>query len=129
MEKAQAKLESIKMVREWSTWLIAIQTTVCAFLWNILKERGLKDLSGITLHCGWLAFSFSIIIATVLISRLPTLIENLADESSSDKSIFTYPLRILGINLNLKILLIAEHVCFLLGVLLIIIFVIMRMRT
>ena len=42
MDKAQAKLESLKMVKDWSSWLIALQTAICAFLWNVLKALEIK---------------------------------------------------------------------------------------
>ncbi len=126
MDNRQDKLESLKLVKEWSVWLITLQTGLCAFLWNVLKEQRMKDMSGISLHLGWLAFSLSVVIATVLVSRLPIPIEKLTDLSSdsSNKSILAYPLPVLGINIKVKTLLAAEHLCFLVGILFVIIFII-----
>ena len=116
MEKSQAKLESLKMVKEWSSWLIALQTAICAFLWNVLKALEIKSWLDFFLYFGWFAFSLSLLIATVLVSRLPYMIENLP-ESSSDRSVLSEPISIIGGQIRLKSLLIAEHICFIIGVL------------
>src|SRR5262245_40174253 len=107
MEKAQAKLESLKMVKEWSAWLIALQTAICAFLWNVLKALEIKSWLDFFLYFGWFAFSLSLLIATILISRLPSMIENLP-ESSSDRSVLSEAVSIVGIKIRLKSFLIAE---------------------
>ena len=67
MDRSNARLESLKLVKEWSVWLITLQTAICTFLWNVLKEQRIKgmSLSGMSLHLGWLAFSLSVIIATL----------------------------------------------------------------
>ena len=116
MDKAQAKLESLKMVKEWSSWLIALQTAICAFLWNVLKALEIKSWLDVFLYFGWFAFSLSLLIATVLVSRLPYMIEKLPESSSND-SVLTDPVSILGIRVRLRTFLIAEHVCFIVGVL------------
>ena len=116
MDEAQAKLESLKMVKEWSTWLIALQTAICAFLWNVLKTLEIKSWLDVFLYFGWFAFSLSLLIATVLVSRLPYRIESLP-ESSPDRSVLSEPVAILGGKVRLKTFVMAEHVCFIVGVL------------
>jgi hypothetical protein len=128
MDKAQAKLESLKMVKEWSAWLIGIQAAICTFLWNVLKGLEVKSWLDNSLYCGWLAFSLSLVIATLLISHLPAVIENLA-ESSSEGGVLTEQLSIGGIKVRLKALLAAQHMCFLGGVVFIVIHVVRQVLT
>jgi hypothetical protein len=117
MTKDEVNLEALKMAKDWSTWLILIQTGVCAFLWNVLKNPELTSYQSFFLHCGWFAFSISVVIATILVSRLPSLIEEYTKEEPPEGSV---------IQSRLKHLFIAEHTCFLLGILSVIIFITLR---
>lgn len=110
------------MLKEWSTWLFTLQTAICTLLWERLDFNGMRSMPEFFLYLGWFSFGLSIIIATVLISRMPVLIESLGNDVS-DKSILHYPINILGMRIRLKFLVRAEHLLFLLGVLFVFIFI------
>ncbi|MEQ8970812.1 MAG: hypothetical protein RIE73_10500 [Coleofasciculus sp. C1-SOL-03] len=122
MDQGLSKLESLKMLKEWSIWLFSIQTAICTLLWERLDFKGIRIIPNVFLHLGWFSFGFSVIIATVILSRIPVLIENLGNDVS-DSSVLHQPLKILGIKLRLKFLVRAEHILFLLGVFFVFIFI------
>ncbi|MEB3280947.1 MAG: hypothetical protein VKK42_18690 [Lyngbya sp.] len=116
MDKGVSKLESLKMLKEWSTWLFTIQTAICTLLWQRLNFNGMRKMPEVFLHLSWFSFAFSVIIATVLISQISGVIESLSNDDVSDRSILHYPINFGKIRLNLKFLVRAEHIFFLIGV-------------
>jgi hypothetical protein len=119
------QLESLKMLKEWSVWLIALQAALCAFLWNVLKTFAGANWFEKSVYVAWFAFSISLIIATVLVSRLPRQIEGLAD-APAEGSVFTRRVVVVGLRIKLRTLLILEHTFFLLGVAFVIIHVVVQ---
>jgi hypothetical protein len=109
------QLESLKMLKDWSVWLIALQAALCAFLWNVLKTFAAANWFEKSVFVAWFAFSLSLIIATVLVSRLPGQIESLAN-SPAEESVFSRRVSVAGVTIKLRTLLILEHTFFLLGV-------------
>jgi hypothetical protein len=122
MDRSLSKLESLKILKEWSKWLFTIQTAICTLLWERLGFQGMRRIPEAFLHLSWLSFALSLIIATVIISQMPVLIESL-DKDISDRSILHYPINILGTRLRLKSLVQAEHIFFLVGVFFVFIFI------
>jgi hypothetical protein len=132
-----AQLESLKMTKDWSVWLILLQSSICTFLWDVLKGQlevlhkvvhsppplpvELQNISVTTLkwqifvmHLSWLSFAASVVTAIILVSRLPSLIKqiplkNAHNQESSPKTLMTM-----------------EFGFFLFGVLLIVVFIIWR---
>ncbi len=114
MPDSDYKLESLKMVKEWCTWLTGLQAGICALLWPLLKESAPKDMPckdilckeilckdilplckesvsqalpswpSIFLYLGWFAFLFSLLFTVFLLSRLPSVIEKL-DKTDMEK--------------------------------------------
>jgi len=135
MEKTDLRLESFKMIREWSTWLVGIQTVICGFLWNVLKEnplflaefRGMPNPSftGMILHLAWLAFAFSLVTAAFTLISLPKLVETLKQEDGAAESVFAMQANVWGGKMNLRTLVGAQHILFFIGVVLAALFVIM----
>jgi hypothetical protein len=120
MDKPQVKLEALKMIKDWSVWLVAIQATICAFLWNVVKVLQINSWLDYPVLLGWYAFALSIIVATLVISYLPSMIERL-ESKPNESTIFAEQISILGIKISLRTFLSAEYFCFLTGVILIII--------
>lgn len=122
MDASTAKLESLQMLKQWSIWLLTLESAICALLWNSLDVEGMRRVPEVFLHLGWLSFGLSVITATILVNRIPMLIEGLA-EDVSDRSILLHPTKILGANIRLRFLVRAEYFLFLLGILFLFIFV------
>jgi len=84
-EKTQLQLESIKMVKEWSTWLAGLQTGICALLWGPLKDNPAftgeigseKLVAGIWLYFAWYSFLISLVLTVLMLGTLPRIIEEL----------------------------------------------------
>jgi hypothetical protein len=64
--KAQRTIDSLKLLQDWSKWLIALETIVCMSLWTRLTSGpfgfdvfGLADVLGVDYHRGDpIAFDF-----------------------------------------------------------------------
>lgn len=117
-QRVSLKVESLKMLKEWSVWLIAIQAGICTFLWPVLKELSKRNPPPHwyekSLYAGWFAFSVSLVLATLLVSQLPSHLETVA-ERCSGASILSEKIPIAFIPMTLKTLLVLEHVFFLAG--------------
>ena len=109
------------MVKEWSTWIILIQGSICTLLWRPLTNAPNGRWS---LYISWFAFSCSIIIATVLISRIPAQIEKL-DSESANISVLANDIRVWNRTMTIQKLLNLQHILFLTGVAFIIVHVAM----
>jgi hypothetical protein len=131
MTKEEAQLESLKMTKEWSIWLIALQSSICTFLWGVLKEQlgvletlqqsgqnySLIKFQVVVLHFGWLAFAVSVLVAIILVSRMPVLIEQFSNGPDDKPKAYYF---------STKTLMTMEYAFFLLGVMFILIFVLRR---
>src|SRR5918912_2090444 len=91
MDRAQASLESLRLLDSWSKWLVTLQSAICALLWQPLNQQPPAEWPGTLLFLGWSAFCLSVITSTVLLGRLPTLVERLAEESASTSAASRFP--------------------------------------
>jgi Trk-type K+ transport system membrane component len=126
MEKSSARLESIKMVKEWSVWLVTLQGAACTVLWQPLKQQSVEQSLGyFLLLLGWLTFVLSIITATVLLGLLPRVVESLADQDSRlyDKRVSSLPVYR---KITISHFMFVEHALLIIGILFILIFVLAR---
>jgi hypothetical protein len=104
MDKVELQLESLKMVKEWATWLMGLQAGICALLWSPLKENPImaaRSGAGLWLHIGWFAFLASLLFTALLFRKLPRLIEELAKSEGPEESIFSRDLKLAGQKLSL----------------------------
>jgi hypothetical protein len=116
---ASYKLEALKMVKEWCTWLAGLQTGICALLWDPLKKALEARASDIAvLHWGWFAFLLSLLLTVLLLSRLPGMIERLGKNEDQNKSVFDKGL-FAGKYFNLRIALWIIHITFAAGAILV----------
>ena len=126
MEKSSARLESIKMVKEWSVWLVTLQGAACTVLWGPLKQQSVEQSLGyFLLLFGWLIFVLSIITATVLLGLLPRVVESLADEDLrlDDKKVSALPVYR---KITIGHFMFVEHALLIIGILFIFVFVLIR---
>jgi hypothetical protein len=139
MDKTQLQLEALKMIKDWSAWLVGIQTVICGFLWNALKENPIlaaseiKDalnpsITGIILHLGWLAFVISLLIAAFTLLRVPRLVETLKQGEDETESVFAMQADLWGRKLKMKTLAGTQFFFFLAGAALTAAFVIISTR-
>jgi hypothetical protein len=140
MDKPQLQLEALKMVKEWSTWLVGIQVAICGFLWSFLNQNPmLVDpannfpeyahrrydqtgfyIPGITLHAAWLFFALSLLVAAFLLLRMPAVAETLTEDDGESV------LKRKTSGVRLETLVSTEYLFFLLGAALTAIFVIIK---
>jgi hypothetical protein len=64
MDKNELAVESLKLLQDWSKWLITLEAAVCAALWSKLTGGGQPPL---LLYLGWMMFWGSIITAAFLL--------------------------------------------------------------
>jgi hypothetical protein len=130
MERAQAWLESLKLLDSWSKWLVTLQSAICALLWQPLKQQVPGRWPGTLLFLGWSAFCLSVITSTVLLARLPTIVETLADDAAGIGPANPYqqvrarPL--LGERITVGHVVTVQHALFVVGVALVLLFVLNR---
>jgi hypothetical protein len=60
---SQRTVDSLKLLQDWSKWLIGLQTIVCMSLWSKLTSGPGPGL----MYTGWMMFWASIIIAAILL--------------------------------------------------------------
>ncbi len=139
MDKVDLQLESLKMTKEWSVWLVALQAAICGFLWNSLKENPLIrtfntpqfefgkywEFSplGVILHLAWLLFALSLLAAAFLLLHLPGMIENLKKNEEAAESVMAMKAPLMGEGISIRALVFAEYFLFLAGVVLTALFV------
>src|ERR671927_118118 len=97
MDRAQASLEALRLLDSWSKWLVTLQSAICALLWQPLKQQPSLEWPSTLLFLGWGAFCFSVVSSTVLLGRLPTLVEALADDAELGSRTRFPPLRRRGL--------------------------------
>jgi hypothetical protein len=62
--KPQRTLDSLKLLQDWSKWLISLEALVCMSLWPKMTSKPAP--SGL-MYAGWMMFWASIIIAAILL--------------------------------------------------------------
>ncbi|WP_426991167.1 hypothetical protein [Methylomonas sp. CM2] len=96
------QLEAIKLLKDWSTWLVTVQTGVL----GLFGLQG-KTLNDLTLTC----FIISIVIATFILGALPSILQRSEDDSNIHQMIlfewFPAPLYVAAF---------LQHILFIIGV-------------
>jgi len=120
MPDADARGKQVQLLAEWSRWMVALESAVCALLWEPLKQQSAGHFPfGRGLLWAWTAFALSTLCATVLLGRLPWIVPALHSQSDGDLATGK-PGR------ELRILAVAQHLLFLIAVLLLLGFVFRR---
>lgn len=63
LNKPQRTVDSLKLLQDWSKWLIGLEAIVCMSLWPKLASRPAPSA---LIYAGWMMFWASIIIAAIL---------------------------------------------------------------
>jgi hypothetical protein len=64
LDKNELTIESLKLLQDWSKWLITLEAAICAALWSKLTGVGNPP---VVLYLGWMMFWASIITAAILL--------------------------------------------------------------
>jgi hypothetical protein len=121
MEDGDSRAKQLELLAEWSRWMVALESAVCALLWEPLKQQSAVHFPfGRGLLWAWAAFALSTLCATVLLGRLPWIMPGLLRSQSAGEPALGRSGR------ELRILALAQHLLFLVAVLLLLGFVFRR---
>ena len=80
LNKPQRTVDSLRLLQDWSKWLIGLEAIVCMSLWAKLASRPVP--SGL-LYAGWMMFWASIIIAAILLLAISFFVRRV--DTSADR--------------------------------------------
>lgn len=81
MDRSQRTVDSLKLLQDWSKWLITLQAAVCMSLWP--KLTGTPAPSGV-MYAGWMMFWASIIVAVVLLLCISVFVRRVDESGERD---------------------------------------------
>lgn len=81
MDKSQRTVDSLKLLQDWSKWLISLETVVCIGLWP--KLTGKPSPSGF-MYAGWMMFWASILVAAVLLLCISLFVRRVDESGDRD---------------------------------------------
>jgi len=121
MSEADTRAKQLELLAEWSRWMVALESAVCALLWEPLKQQSAGHFPfGRGLLWAWTGFALSTLCATVLLGRLPWLMPAMLQAQPGGEPLGAKPGR------ELRMLALAQHALFLIAVLLLVGFVLRR---
>jgi hypothetical protein len=121
MSDADPRGKQLELLAEWSRWMVGLESAICALLWEPLKQQSAAHFPfGRGMLWAWTGFALSTVCATVLLGRLPWLIPALLKSQLGEGPLPAKPRR------ELLALALAQHVLFLVAVLLLVGFVLRR---
>jgi|SRR5215813_5201648 len=80
-DTSQRTVDSLKLLQDWSKWLISLQAIVCMSLWS--KLTGKPSPSGL-MYVGWMMFWASIIVAAVLLVLISVFVRRVDVSAERD---------------------------------------------
>ena len=84
MDKSQRTVDSLRMLQDWSKWLISLETVVCISLWPKLTDKPAP--SGL-MYAGWMMFWTSIIVAAILLLCISAFVRRVDESGDRDMKI------------------------------------------
>jgi hypothetical protein len=75
MDQLEQKIESLKLLQDWSKWLITLEAGVCVLLWRVMAG---ETKPPIKVYVAWLMFWGSILAAAVLLVAISFLVQQTA---------------------------------------------------
>ena len=81
MDKSQRTVDSLKLLQDWSKWLISLETVVCVSLWPKITSE--QPPSGVV-FVAWMMFWASIMIAAVLLLCISIFVRRVDDAGDRD---------------------------------------------
>lgn len=64
---SEPQIESLKLLHDWSKWLIGLEAGVCALLWRVLSQSKI-------FFAAWLMFWLSILAAAILLLAISVVV-------------------------------------------------------
>lgn len=83
MDKAQRTVDSLKLLQDWSKWLISLETVVCLSLWPKLTAKQSPPPASL-MYAGWMMFWASIIVAAMLLLCISVFVRRVDDSGDRD---------------------------------------------
>jgi len=80
-QKAQRTVDSLKLLQDWSKWLIGLQVIVCMSLWPRLTS---KPAPPALLYAGWMMFWAAIIVAAILMALISFFVRRVDESANRD---------------------------------------------
>lgn len=80
MADSDLRIESLKLLRDWSMWLLTIEAALCTALWR----AGALKVSGWA-FAGWGAFCLSVMVASVLLIVVPSVVQKGSDGVDNER--------------------------------------------
>jgi hypothetical protein len=81
MNGSQRTVDSLRLLSDWSKWLISLETIVCLSLWPKLTS---KPSPSSLMYTGWMMFWASIIIAAILLLCIAFFVRRVDDSGDRD---------------------------------------------
>jgi len=81
MDRSQRTVDSLKLLQDWSKWLITLQTAVCMSLWS--KLTGTPSPPAL-MYAGWMFFWASILVAAVLLLCISIFVRRVDESGEGD---------------------------------------------
>ena len=81
MDKSQRTVDSLKLLQDWSKWLITLETVVCMSLWPKLTG---KPSPSVLMYAGWMMFWASIIVAAILLLSISFFVRRVDESGERD---------------------------------------------
>jgi hypothetical protein len=81
MDKAQRTVDSLKLLQDWSKWLITLEAAVCMGLWPKLTSTPAPSA---VMYAAWMMFWASIIVAAVLLLCISIFVRRVDESGERD---------------------------------------------
>jgi len=81
MDRAQRNVDALKLLQDWSKWLISLETIVCVSLWPKLST---KPSPSSLMYTGWMMFWASIVVAAVLLLCISIFVRRVDESGDRD---------------------------------------------
>src|SRR5215210_8327009 len=81
MPRPERTVESMRLLQDWSKWLISLETVVCISLWPKLTSTPAP--SGL-MYAGWMMFWASIIVAAILLLCISLFVRRVDESGDRD---------------------------------------------
>jgi hypothetical protein len=81
MDRSQRTVDSLKLLQDWSKWLISLETIVCISLWPKLTS---KPSPSIVMYAGWMMFWASILVAAILLLCISFFVRRVDESGDRD---------------------------------------------
>jgi hypothetical protein len=76
-------INAINLIKEWSIWLVGIQTAALGLLSFIAEKQGFLPFDKKWLRRAIISFVLSILVSSWTLSALPEMVQRIKDSSSS----------------------------------------------